>query len=152
MSPTQITQLAEHPILRNDRASRWLGIEVIRATYGQAEIRMVLRDEMMNGFDMAHGGMLFAFADTCFALACNDPDGDGSTITVAQGVDIEFISSAPAGAELIARGEVRHQGRRSGLYDIQITSGDTVVAEFRGRCRTIPNRFDQSRIDQSNGA
>lgn len=145
MTSTPITALAEHPILRHDRASERLGIEVVHATYGHAEIRMVLREEMMNGFGMAHGGMLFAFADTCFALACNDPEGDGSTITVAQGVDIEFISSAAAGTELTARGEVRFQGRRSGLYDIQVTAGDTVVAEFRGRCRTIPNRFDQSK-------
>lgn len=142
---TQITTMDQHPVLRDDRASAWLGIEVIRAGRGAAETRMVVRDEMLNGFGMAHGGMLFAFADTCFALACNDPDADGSTITVAQGADIEFIRSVPAGAELVARGQVCFQGPRSGLYDIRITSGDAVVAEFRGRCRTIPNRFDQSK-------
>ncbi|WP_092606966.1 PaaI family thioesterase [Raineyella antarctica] len=135
----------QHPVLRADKASAWLGIEVVSASYGHAEIRMVVREEMLNGFGMAHGGMLFAFADSCFAMACNDPAGDGSTITVAQGADIEFISSAPLGAELTARGEVRFQGPRSGLYDVQVLAGDTVIAEFRGRCRTIPNRFDQSK-------
>ena len=60
-----------HPILKDDYASEWMGIEVLSLGDGQASIRMTLRQEMLNGFGMAHGGMVFAFGDTAFALACN---------------------------------------------------------------------------------
>lgn len=129
----------EHPILAGDHASRWMGIEVDRADYGDVQIRMTLREEMLNGFGIAHGGMIFAFADTCFALACNDPAGDGSSITVAAGVDINFISSARRGQTLVAVGTVRAQAGRSGVYDIRVTADDVLVAEFRGRSRTVPS-------------
>lgn len=129
----------DHPILAGDHASHWMGITVDRAEYGHAQIRMTLREEMLNGFGIAHGGMVFALADTCFALACNDPDGDGSTITVASGADVNFLAPTHRGEELTAVGTVRARTGRSGVYDIQVTAGDRLVAEFRGRSRTIPN-------------
>ncbi|MFI7483184.1 hydroxyphenylacetyl-CoA thioesterase PaaI [Kocuria sp. M1R5S2] len=129
----------DHPILAGDHTSRWMGITVDHVEYGRAEIRMTLREEMLNGFGIAHGGMVFAFADTCFALACNDPQGDGSTITVASGVDINFIASARRGDVLTAVGTVRAQAGRSGVYDIQVMAGGRLIAEFRGRSRTVPN-------------
>lgn len=129
-----------HPMLADDAASAWLGIEVDRADYGHARIRMRVRAEMVNGFDIAHGGMVFAFADSAFAMACNDPHGDGSTITVASGADVNFVGSARRGQELTATATVRAQAGRNGLYDIQVTDDDgRIVAEFRGRSRTIPN-------------
>ena len=60
-----------HPILKDDYASEWMGIEVLALDDGHATLRMTLRQEMLNGFGMAHGGMIFAFGDTAFALACN---------------------------------------------------------------------------------
>ena len=60
-----------HPILKGDYASEWMGIEVVALDDGHATVRMTLRQEMLNGFGMAHGGMIFAFGDTAFALACN---------------------------------------------------------------------------------
>ncbi len=129
----------DHPLLSGDHASRWLGIEVDRVDDGYAQIRMTLREEMLNGFGMAHGGMIFALADTCFALACNDLSGSKDTITVAAGADINFISSAHQGQTLVAEGTVRAQAGRSGVYDIQVTADGALVAEFRGRSRTIPH-------------
>jgi acyl-CoA thioesterase len=129
----------DHPLLEGDRATQWMGIVVDRAEYGHAEIRMVLREEMLNGFGIAHGGMIFAFADTCFAMACNDPAGDGSTITVASGGDINFLASVRPGQVLTAVGTVRAQAGRSGVYDVQVLADGVLVAEFRGRSRTIPN-------------
>ncbi|MEC5200205.1 acyl-CoA thioesterase [Arthrobacter sp. PL16] len=126
-----------HPILANDRTSEWLGIDVDRADFGDVQIRMVIRREMVNGFGIAHGGIIFAFADTCFALACNDPAGDSSTITVASGADISFVASALEGQTLTAVGTVLTRTGRSGLYDVHVTSGDTLIAEFRGRSRTV---------------
>ncbi|MFJ6001814.1 hotdog fold thioesterase [Arthrobacter sp. NPDC092385] len=143
--------LHPHPILANDRASRWLGIEVDRALFGDAQISMTVREEMVNGFGIAHGGIIFAFADTCFALACNDPDAGPATgpdagpdagpatITVASGADINFVAPAFQGQTLTAVGRVVNRTGRSGIYDIRVTAGSTLIAEFRGRSRTIPN-------------
>ena len=100
---------------------------------------MTIRPEMLNGFNIAHGGMLFAFADTIFAWACNNPDGDDSTISVTQGSDIHFIDSAPVDTALIAIGRRHNTTGRSGLCDVTITDQHgTIIAEFRGRFRTIP--------------
>jgi len=135
---------AQHPILSNDYASEWLGIEVLGFGDGHATIAMTLRPEMMNGFGITHGGMIFAFADSAFALACNSAQGDGSHVTVASGVDVNFLAPTRAGQRITAVANRRQQQGRSGLYDVQVTADNggspTVVAEFRGRSRTIPNR------------
>ncbi|EMY34571.1 putative phenylacetic acid degradation protein PaaI [Arthrobacter crystallopoietes BAB-32] len=133
-----------HPAFVNDRAAEWLGVEVLRAEYGDVLIRMQVRDEMLNGFGIAQGGMVFAFADVAFALACNDPHGDGSTITVASGVDINFMSPGFAGKSLTASATLVSTSGRSGLFDIRVTQettggGEDIVAVLRGRSRTIPN-------------
>ena len=163
-----------HPILKDDYASEWMGIEVLALNDGHATIRMPLRQEMLNGFGMAHGGMIFAFGDTAFALACNPanpkPGEDTGTITVASGVDINFIKPAFRGQILTAVANRRASTGRSGLYDIQIYAADPgadtptaapagsapvptapgelpadvlpgeLVAEFRGRSRTISKK------------
>ena len=143
-----------HPILENDYASEWMGIEVLALSDGHATIRMTLRQEMLNGFGMAHGGMIFAFGDTAFALACNPVNpapGDADSITVASGVDINFLKPAFRGQVLTAVADRRSSAGRSGLYDIQIFAADAgahadpekpgeLIAEFRGRSRTIPKK------------
>jgi acyl-CoA thioesterase len=149
---------ATHPILENDYASEWMGIEVLAVSDGHATIRMTLRQEMLNGFGMAHGGMIFAFADSAFALACNPvtptPE-EADSITVAAGVDINFLKPAYRGQVITAVADRRSSAGRSGLYDIQIFAADAhaqpdslpssgnpgeLIAEFRGRSRTIPKK------------
>ena len=118
---------ATHPILKDDYASEWMGIEVLALDDGHATIRMTLRQEMLNGFGMAHGGMIFAFGDTAFALACNPANplpGEDSNITVAAGVDINFLKPAFRGQVLTAVANRRASTGRSGLYDIQIYAAD----------------------------
>ena len=147
---------ATHHILTNDYASEWMGIEVLKIDDGHATIRMHLRQEMLNGFGMAHGGMIFAFADTAFALACNPANPtpkQAANITVASGVDINFIKPAFEGQVITAVANRRASTGRSGLYDIQIyaaspsAAGATpdqdpgeLIAEFRGRSRTISKK------------
>ena len=118
---------AIHPILENDYASEWMGIEVLGLDDGHATLRMTLRQEMLNGFGMAHGGMIFAFGDTAFALACNPANpqpGEEDLITVASGVDINFLKPAFRGQVLTAVANRRASTGRSGLYDIQIYAAD----------------------------
>ncbi|NUP58762.1 MAG: hotdog fold thioesterase [Pseudarthrobacter sp.] len=145
---------AIHPILENDYASEWMGIQVLALGEGHATIRMTLRQEMLNGFGMAHGGMIFAFADSAFALACNPATpapGEENNITVAAGVDINFLKPAYRGQVVTAVANRRSTVGRSGLYDIQIFAADPIqqpaagtpgelIAEFRGRSRTIPKK------------
>lgn len=140
-APTLEELGAAHRILRDDFASEWMGIRVVRADHGDAELQMELRREMLNGFGIAHGGMVFAFADTAFAVACNDPDD--VSVTVASGVDVNFLRPAKQGQTLTATAKAVHEGR-SGIYDIRVTAQGPDDAEpqlvcvFRGRSRTIP--------------
>jgi acyl-CoA thioesterase len=112
-----------------DRASAALGIELMAHRPGWAQLRMVVRPDMLNGHDLAHGGLIFALADTAFACACN---GWGP-VTVAAGADITFLLPARAGDVLEAEASVRVRHGRIGIYDVTVRRGDEVVAEFRGR-------------------
>jgi len=128
----------DHPAWGHDKTSEWLGVTITEFAPGYAKGQMQIREEMLNGFNIAHGGMVFAFADTIFAWTCNDPNGDGSTITVAQGSDINFLSSPQVGTMLTATGYKRASTGRSGLCDITVEDDrGNLVAEFRGRYRTI---------------
>ena len=120
----------------NDRASQHLGITVDDHGPGWAQCSMTVTEIMTNGHDITHGGYIFLFADTTFAMACNYP----GSITVASGGDIDFLKPTYLGDELVARGhEVIKQGR-SGIYDVTVTRGDDIIATYRGRSRTLPAR------------
>lgn len=118
----------------NDRASQHLGITVDDHGPGWAQCSMTITEIMTNGHDITHGGYVFLFADTTFAMACNYP----GSITVASGGDIDFLKPSHMGDRLVARGrEVIRQGR-SGVYDVEVTRGDEIIAVYRGRSRTLP--------------
>jgi acyl-CoA thioesterase len=107
---------------------------------GHAVVRMVIRDDMTNGFHITHGGLVFALADTAFAIACNEDE----RVTVAAGADITFLKSTRAGQTLRAHAVRRSLVGRTGVYDVSVTdeTGD-VVAEFRGRSITTNRPFPE---------
>jgi acyl-CoA thioesterase len=121
-----------------DIASQAVGIELLAEGAGTAEAGMTIRPDMVNGHGIVHGGYVFLLADTAFACACNEP----GSVTVAAGADITFLAPARAGDRLVARAERRSGRGRSGIYDVTVVretaSGDEVLAEFRGRSRTLP--------------
>ena len=121
------------PMMQRDRASAALGMRVERDEPGHAVVSMTVREDMLNGFAITHGGLVFALADTAFAIACNEDE----RVTVAAGADITFLKSTTSGQTLTATALRRVRRGRSGLYDVTVTdyAGD-VVAEFRGRSRT----------------
>lgn len=119
-----------------DRASRALGIELLECRPGYARTTMTIRADMTNGYDIAHGAMVFAVADTCFACACNSHGAP----TVASSVDIVFVAPARLGDVLVAEATERTVFGRAGLYDITVRRGDEVVAEFRGRSHRLAPR------------
>jgi len=116
-----------------DVASRGLGMELLDAGSGHATVRMTVRDSMVNGHAIAHGGYVFLLADTAFACACNTR----GPVTVAAGADISFMAPVRAGDELVATAVERARRGRSGIYDVTVTRDGEVVAEFRGRSRTV---------------
>jgi len=116
-----------------DAASAALGMRVEDLGEGRAVVSMVVRDDMVNGHDLCHGGLIASLADSAFALACNSH----GPVTVAAGFSIDFLEPARLGEVLHAHArEIALRGR-SGLYDVTVRAGDTVIAEFRGRSRSL---------------
>jgi acyl-CoA thioesterase len=116
-----------------DVASRSLGMELVSAGDGAAVVRMTITDTMINGHDVAHGGYVFLLADSAFACACNSH----GPVALAAGADITFIAPVRRGDVLEARASERTRFGRSGIYDVTVYRGEEVVAEFRGRSRTV---------------
>ncbi len=125
------------PMMQNDRASAMLGMVVEHDAPGESRVSMTVRDDMLNGFAITHGGLVFTLADTAFAIACNEDE----RVTVAGGADITFLKSTTAGQTLTATAARRARSGRTGLYDIRVTdeTGD-LVAEVRGRSITTDRR------------
>ena len=121
------------PMMQRDQASAALGMVVEVDEPGRSVVSMRVRDDMTNGFAITHGGLVFALADTAFAIACNEDE----RVTVAAGADITFLKATRAGQTLTAAAVRRTVSGRTGLYDVTVTdeTGD-VVAEFRGRSLT----------------
>lgn len=118
--------------MQRDRASAGLGMVVEVNEPGYAVVAMPIRDDMLNGFDITHGGFVFAVADTAFAIACNDND----SLTVAAGADVTFLATSTVGDTLTAVATVKASSGRSGIYDVEILNQrGEIVAEFRGRSR-----------------
>jgi len=121
-----------------DTASRAAGIDLLELGEGTARVTMVVRPDMANGHGIVHGGFVFLLADTAFACACNE---EGS-VTVAAGADITFLAPARTGDRLTAVATLRSRRGRSGIYDVTVTravpDGGEVIAEFRGRSRSLP--------------
>ncbi|MPY84249.1 MAG: hydroxyphenylacetyl-CoA thioesterase PaaI [Actinophytocola sp.] len=121
-------------MLDADKASRALGIELTELSQGRAVATMTVTELMVNGHDIAHGGYVFLLADTAFACACNSH----GPVTVAAGAEVSFVASARLGDTLVATAEERTSYGRNGIYDVTVRRGDgAVIAEFRGRSRTI---------------
>jgi acyl-CoA thioesterase len=133
---TQAMNTASSPtekMFAADEASRALGIELVEHGEGTAVLRMTVTPAMVNGHKIAHGGYLFLFADSAFACACNSH----GPVTVAAAADIDFVAPAHEGDVLVATATERTRFGRSGIYDVSVVRGEQVIAEFRGRSRSI---------------
>ncbi|MBW0160568.1 MAG: hydroxyphenylacetyl-CoA thioesterase PaaI [Sediminibacterium sp. Gen4] len=115
----------------HDKFSQWLGIEVLDIQEGYSKIKMTVREEMINGFGIAHGGIAFSLADSAFAFACNNRNN----LSVALDTSINFTKAIQVGDELTAEAKETHNGRSTGLYFITITNQkNEQVAIFKGTC------------------
>jgi acyl-CoA thioesterase len=130
MNEIEIAQKCCETMWGNDVASQDLGMTIEVTKPGQAEARFEVRANMVNGYEICHGGFIFTLADSAFAFACNTYN----RITVAASASIEFVRPARLGDKLLATAAEVHRGGRTGIYDITVTNQDgDVVAIFRGR-------------------
>jgi acyl-CoA thioesterase len=117
----------------DDTASKALGMTLEHVAPGEARVSMVVRDDMVNGHDLCHGGLIASLADSAFAVACNSR----GVKTVAAGFEVDFLEPARLGDLLVATAAERALRGRSGIYDVTVRVEDKVIAEFRGRSRAI---------------
>jgi acyl-CoA thioesterase len=121
-------------MFQRDRASRELGMRILAATPGCARVSMRVREDMVNGHDICHGGLIFTLADSAFAFACNTYN----TVTVAAGAAIEFLAPARLGDELVAMAQEQSRSRRTGVYDVTVCNqAGERIALFRGRSHQL---------------
>lgn len=127
---SQHTAVVDH-MMANDKFSQWLGINVLEIREGYSRISMTVREEMVNGFGITHGGIAFSLADSAFAFACNNRNN----LSVALDTSMVFTKAVQIGDVLTAEAKELHNGRSTGLYHITITNqrGEE-VAHFKGTC------------------
>ena len=132
MTTTDAQTLAEQcaaAMYARDRASQIAGMTIDAVAPGYARMSITLLPQMMNGHAIAHGGAIFALADSSFAFACNSRN----VASVAQQCSITYISPGREGEKLVAECKETNLTGRYGIYDVTITGADgRVVAIFRG--------------------
>lgn len=134
MSANEIAGKVAHAMLAAEGTGPAWGIHIEEAREGYARIRMRLRAYMLNGHRIAHGGMVFALADTAFAYACNSRN----VKTVAAQASIVFLDAAHEGETLTAEAEEQALAGRSGVYNVRVTGEDgRAVAMFQGYSRSV---------------
>jgi acyl-CoA thioesterase len=136
-TPQQIADQVREGMLANDRATKALGMRIEAVRPGEAVITMTVRDDMLNGHDICHGGLIATLADSAFAFACNSYD----ELTVASGFTIDLMAPARLGDLLTARCHEVSRAGRTGVYDAEVTNqrGER-IAVFRGRSYTIKGK------------
>ena len=124
-------------MFRNDRASKLLGMQIVDVTPGSATLTMDIRDDMLNGHDICHGGLIATLADSAFAFACNSYN----ELTVASGFSIDLLAPGRLNDVLTARCAEVSKAGRTGVYDTEVTNqrGER-IAMFRGRSYTMKGK------------
>lgn len=113
----------------NDPFSQWLGIERVDVGHGHCTLRMTVRQEMTNGFGIAHGGITFSLADSAFAFASNSRGRHALSIEC----DINHVKAVRTGDTLTAAAKEESLSHRIGIYRVEVTNqDDEVVALFKG--------------------
>jgi acyl-CoA thioesterase len=132
--PQSVAEASARAMYEQDSASQALGMRILEVRPGYARLAMKVREDMVNGHQLCHGGLIFTLADSAFAFACNTYD----LVTVASAASVEFLLAARLGDELTAIAEERSRSKRTGVYDVTVrNSQGECVALFRGRSHQI---------------
>ena len=137
MTPQQVAEAARDAMWKGDRASRMLGMHVDAIGPGTATLSMSVREDMLNGHDICHGGLITTLADSAFAFACNAYN----EVSVAAGFDVNLIAAAKLGDRLTAHAVELSKSGRTGVYDIEVKNQQGArIAAFRGRSYTLKGK------------
>jgi len=118
-------------VLLKDSFSQWLGIELVDIKEGYSKIKMLVREEMMNGLNVVHGGIAFSLGDSAFAFACNSRNN----LSLALETSISFLKPVFVGDTLIAEAKEIRNGRSTGVYLVEIKNQhEQLIALFKGTC------------------
>ena len=127
----QLAKKVVEKMMQDDLFSQWMKIEIIEISEGYSMIKLELREEMTNGLNVIHGGIIFSLADSAFAFACNNRNN----LSMALDVSVSFNKAAKPGDLLTAEAKEIHNGRSTGLYLITVTNqNNDHVALFKGTC------------------
>jgi acyl-CoA thioesterase len=137
LDPQQLADFVREGMLTKDRATKALGMRITHMTPGAATLTMPVRTDMLNGFDICHGGFITLLADSAFAFACNSYN----ELTVASGLSIDFLAPAREGDLLTAQATEVSLTGRTGVYDVSVANqrGER-VAVFRGRSHRMKGK------------
>lgn len=133
LTPEERARRAAEAMWAGDRASQSLGMRLVEVAPGRAVLEMTVRDDMVNGHAIGHGGLTFTLADSAFAFACNSYNRS----TVAHECEVRFTAPTRLGDVLVAEAVERSREGRDGVYDVTVRSGGRIVAEFVGRSKEI---------------
>jgi acyl-CoA thioesterase len=122
--PTRIVDM----MYENDKFSQWLGIERVLIEEGRAILKMVIRKEMLNGFDIAHGGIVFSLADSAFAFSSNSFGKKSVSIEAS----VNWTKALYENDEIVAESKMRSISNKQAVFDIDVKRGEEIVAIFRG--------------------
>ena len=124
-------------MLAADRASRGMGMRIDAVGEGTATLSMAVRDDMLNGHDICHGGFITTLADSAFAFACNARNA----VTVASGLSVEFLRPAKGGDVLTATAVEVTSAGRTGVWDMTVTNqAGERIALVRGKAHRLEGR------------
>jgi acyl-CoA thioesterase len=137
----QLAQDAAAAMWSRDHVAQAMAMALAEVKPGYARLSMVIRQDMVNGHAICHGGMLFTLADTAFAYACNSYNQN----TVASACHIDFLAPSHLGETLVAEAVERSLGGRTGVYDVTVSTGSgKTVALFRGKSARIQGEVTTS--------
>jgi len=116
-------------MMQSDAFSQWLGVEVMAVREGYCKLKMTMRAEMTNGFNIAHGGISYSFADSALAFASNAR----GTHAVSIETSIAHTRPAHTGDILFAEAIEKSHTRRFGIYEVSVTNArEELIALFKG--------------------
>lgn len=133
-NPQALAELAGKTLLARDPATRSLGLELDEIGPGHARMSMRVRQDMLNGHQICHGGYIFLLADTAFAFACNSHNHN----TVGAGCSIEYLAPGRLGDLLTAHAQEQTLSGKTGVYDVKVTNQEgRTLALLRGKSHRI---------------
>jgi acyl-CoA thioesterase len=131
-SPKQIIDI----MMSSDAFSNWLGIEVLEISLGYCKLRCIIKDEMLNGFQIAHGGIAYSLADSALAFASNSRGNQCFSIETS----ISHVAKVSLGDQLTVICTELHRGKTTGIYEVFIENQDVkTVAHFKGTVLVTAN-------------